>query len=746
MTDNWIIQDIEKQIAHRNRVVIIDPLGESAYLLPHIEKHHYTILKTDASNKEEWQRTKEELMLRYEAESIYKNEKVIFYVCRPKAELSFLFDYCFTHGCVDLSNPVEWLRTKLFSSTGHQITLENPTLLTAAKLGIGKDLAWWKKILQDLEELVSIEDELVPFLSSPEGFFKGKEADVKRLFEEKLFELIGQTYRKVPAKTLATEVVGHLFSRLVNNDISPDLLRIYHKWLDSNTYSKSLQDYIDSYKIDTQLNIWNVHPDHCFAAIDKKQLHQITANFRDKVFVKEKLQKLHHRIKSRKATNFVPKWWDDVITLFEFDNKPLAHCNSLEKVTSFYTTDFHKADRAIRNIYANFLQEEEIVRPIQEHYESLNHELLQHWFDCSNQYGSNQQGYLPKLITQAKPGTAIIVGDGVRYEIAAFIASQLQQKCKMTLDVMLADMPSETEHNMSALYVGNDEVLPVHKDREKKLSETTGKDITYLNLEALHYGIKADYLVLTYKDIDSSGEKLQMGAIKLFSEFENVLTEKIQLLLNMGYHQVHLVTDHGFVLTGLLDEADKIDPIVAGKKEVHERFVRTTDKQTDKDWMVFEKPYGEFNYVYAARSHRPFKSKGVYGFSHGGFTPQEVIIPNFVFSKDAPITKGLEINILNKKDLNEVTGELFGLKIQAIAKADDLFSVSRKIQVLLYAGNVTYSSSNIITIVPGAIQSFDFSFGGHNEIIAVVIDANSQEQIDSVKIKKSNARDLGGLL
>ena len=138
MTDKWIIQDIEKQMARSHRVVIIDPSGECAYLLPHIEKQGYTILKTDASNKEEWQRIKEELMLRYEAESKHKSDKVIFYVTRPKAELSFLFDYCFTHGCVDLSNPVEWLRKKLLTTTGCQITLENPMLLTAAKMGIGK--------------------------------------------------------------------------------------------------------------------------------------------------------------------------------------------------------------------------------------------------------------------------------------------------------------------------------------------------------------------------------------------------------------------------------------------------------------------------------------------------------------------------------------------------------------------------------------------------------------------------------
>ena len=121
---------------------------------------------------------------------------------------------------------------------------------------------------------------------------------------------------------MATEVVNHLFSSLLNNDITPELLNIYHKWLDSHTYSGALRQYIDTYIIDPQLNIWNVHHDHCFASIDKKQLQKITANFRDKGYVKEKLQKLHQRINSRKATSFVPQWWEDVRTLFEFDNIP----------------------------------------------------------------------------------------------------------------------------------------------------------------------------------------------------------------------------------------------------------------------------------------------------------------------------------------------------------------------------------------------------------------------------------------
>lgn len=100
-------------------------------------------------------------MLRYESERKHKTDKVVFYITRPKSELSFLFDYCFTHGCVDLFNPVEWLGKKLFTNTAHHIILDNSMLMIAAKLGIGKDLACRKKILQNLEELVLIDNELI---------------------------------------------------------------------------------------------------------------------------------------------------------------------------------------------------------------------------------------------------------------------------------------------------------------------------------------------------------------------------------------------------------------------------------------------------------------------------------------------------------------------------------------------------------------------------------------------------------
>ncbi len=746
MTEQWLIQDIKKLMQHRNRVVLLDPTGQCSFVLPILQQNQITVLQTDNTFSEQWQQVKEELLLRHEAETAYKEKPVVFYVTRPQDKLSFLFDFCFTHGCLDLSHPQDWLKKKIFAHTGLQVQLDNPMLLTAAKLGIEKDLAWWKKIVQDLEEVIDLDDELLPFVHNPEEYLTSKEPDIRRLFEEKIHELLGQQYISKPAKTLAEEVVKRMLDGLANNEIPATLLQLYYKWADSATYRPSLETYIRNYKLNGAVNPWNAHPDHCFEKLDQLALKQITDNCRDKSFVEEKLQKLKKRIFSSKAQLFVPAWWQDVWVLFEANTTTLSVCNNLNAFIEYYTNTFSKVDRAIRNLYVTFLSTAAIIRPLQEYYEGLNHLVLQTWFSFYSEYKSDQQGYLHKLMAAAKPKIAVIVGDGVRYEIADYVATELQKHFKVDKHIMLADMPSETEHNMSALYVGNNEVLPLQKDREARLKQSSGKDIVYMQLEQLHYGIDAGYLILTYKDIDSAGEKLQQAAIKLFAEFETVLIDKISLLLNIGYKEVYLITDHGFVLTGLLDEADKIDPNATGKKEVHERFIRTVDKQPNNEWLAFEEPYAEYKFVYAAKNHRPFKSKGVYGFSHGGFTPQEIIIPKFKFTKQKAATSQLDVLITNKQDLIDVPSELFIIKLEAAKSATDLFGSQRKVQIKLYAGNKEYQSSTIVSLDAGKTESVECSFSNNSQVQAVLLDAVTQEQLDTVIIKKSNLRDLGGLL
>lgn len=116
---------------------------------------------------------KEELFLRYAAETEHKDAPVVFYATRPLDKLSFLYDYCFTHGLLDLSNPAEWLRQKLFAHTGLQVQMDPVKLLAAGKISAGKDLTWWKKIVSGLEEMINLDEELLPFLHAPESYLNG---------------------------------------------------------------------------------------------------------------------------------------------------------------------------------------------------------------------------------------------------------------------------------------------------------------------------------------------------------------------------------------------------------------------------------------------------------------------------------------------------------------------------------------------------------------------------------------------
>ncbi|MBK8109379.1 MAG: hypothetical protein IPK46_03065 [Saprospiraceae bacterium] len=163
MTEQWLVQDIKKLMQHRNRVVILDPSGQCNFVLPILQEAQMNVLQNDAKITEPWQQEKEELMLRHEAETNYKGKPLVFYLTRPQDKLSFLFDYCFTHGCIDLSHPQDWLKRKIFAHASLHVQSDNPMLPTAAKLGIGKDIAWWKKIVQDLEEVINLDEELLPF-------------------------------------------------------------------------------------------------------------------------------------------------------------------------------------------------------------------------------------------------------------------------------------------------------------------------------------------------------------------------------------------------------------------------------------------------------------------------------------------------------------------------------------------------------------------------------------------------------
>ena len=112
-------------------------------------------------------------------------------------------------------------------------------------------------------------------------------------------------------------------------------------------------------------------------------------------------------------------------------------------------------------------------------------------------------------------------------------------------------------------------------------------------------------LICTYKDIDDLGEKLQQKALKYFPETTiDYFAEKISQLLSSGYSKVYLISDHGFVLTGLLSEADKISVSIRRTNEKAERYIRTAERQPSlmNRYIEVEKKYKEFNYLYFSKT------------------------------------------------------------------------------------------------------------------------------------------------
>jgi hypothetical protein len=136
---------------------------------------------------------------------------------------------------------------------------------------------------------------------------------------------------------------------------------------------------------------------------------------------------------------------------------------------------------------------------------------------------------LQKIIDENSSKIAVIVGDGVAYEIACQVAKKVNRDFKCSQNVLLADIPSETENNMSRIYMANGVTEKVQSNREKYLQQqNTDKAIDFIKLDDVNdEASHAHYLICTYKDIDDMGETLQHKALKYFPETINFFAEKI---------------------------------------------------------------------------------------------------------------------------------------------------------------------------------------------------------------------------
>jgi hypothetical protein len=743
MIDSWIKTDLNTIFKTSSVAVFIDESGDAEFLLRTLAQD-YTVYHANSEI--------EELHTKYliEREPPSDNKYLIF-TRTPKDKLKFVRDYCEINGCLEIRYLQNYLKEKVHQTLNLNINLPKDDLLAAAKVSIGKEKAYWFDLChKGASEIFDLKKELLPFIHNPTAFDTEKyDAQLRETFYRKVNELLRQKFIAKPAPTLAVEVVKALLDGLAYGKPLPLLVDVYHHWLDSVSYRDSFTRYLGNYQLPKDVDIWAVNPAHPFRSIDEQWLKIMGENIGNPVSLPNYLSKITQRIQNKQVKALGITFWSDVKTLLEFDPKNMAYLSSFAECVEFYTQHFYKLDTAIRHLYSEFLHKPDLLTPLQAHYQHLVAVFLDKWFTYFSAYQEQQTGILQRIIDDNPVKIAVIVGDGVAYEMACQVAAKVKNGSKLTTATLLADIPSETENNMSRIYMANGVTEKVQSNREKYLQQqNTDKAIDFIKLDDVNdEASRAQYLICTYKDIDDMGEKLQHKALKYFPETINFFAEKITVLLNSGYAKVYLITDHGFVLTGLLSESDKISVSLIGVADKAERYLRTTEKQHDlvHDCIEIPKQYQQFNYLYLSKTMNPFKTPGVYGFAHGGIAPQELITPYFCWERSKDSSPALMVRILNKEDLHSVTGELYQLKIQADNSAGDLFSLNRTVYLVFFSHNVVINKSDVFTIQRQELIAKNYTFDGHTEIEVHLLDAKTKEQLDKVSIKQNKDRDLGGL-
>ena len=428
--------------------------------------------------------------------------------------------------------------------------------------------------------------------------------------------------------------------------------------------------------------------------------------------------------------------------LCTFKVEGLGAISTYQDIATYYRQHFAALDTAMRRIYTDWLNEPATLRPLQEHYTILNNELLTCWFDIKENYISTQKDIVVNALAGDKR-TAVIVCDGLRLEIAEAVVNAITDKnVKIDRKTALSVLPSVTENGMRALF-GCSEPTMNAQTRFNTL-KSIYDDVVIMPLNMLNDGVTAQRLVLNYGDIDEVGEKKQMGALKDITNYEPELREKIAHLFRLGYNKIVLTTDHGFVLTGLLDEADKEPRPEGNIQKIEERYVLTEEPLNAANLIERTDCYFNSNYQYYAKTDKPFKTTGRYGYSHGGFTPQECIIPAYVLNVETN-NMALGVMISNKKELKAVTGNYFTVKLLAEGCESDLFRSERKVKLLLFAGNKMVSGNQIFSMKPGETIHAEFEMTQGIDKV-VLVDKETSVQIDSCSIIKSASRDLDDLL
>lgn len=736
MLAKWLKEDLKSKFEKSNRVVLIDENQEYDWLIKDVCSglgvKYYKV--TDFVS---------DLEVKYKIEKDYQDKDVLIhtYINPSKVQKRHFMiqEYVATGEVFNQHLPRYISHKSGLKETDHKFTSEE--LLLAGRMSLKPEHNnpdYWDRLKHAGRKAIfgDFNKVILEFLAEPSGFADNLTDSGREIF----YDLVSQYLDFIPEKDIAPDVVAREFANTIFNNIlynNDDTKDIYNAWLDSHRYRDSLLSYLNEFELPENFDIWKVNPNHPFKELDNKWLSEISRlAFNNEEIPEYMVKAIKKRVLTAEGMELAnSKYWPAVYDLLNFKAKPAHEIEDLTDFIELYKNKLYQLDKSLRYIYQFFLDNKEILKGFKALYEEKMRPYLQKWFELFTSYRENQTNYLyEEIFSKDQGGIAVIVGDAISYEVSREIAEEYlnDSDYKVTIKIFNGNYPTTTFNNMSSLF--GSMYTDSRDKREKALEDKLGQEIAVYELDQFDVNeIDPEKPTIIYgSDIDDLSEKGDESALKYYQTFIDTVKNKIKKLLDAGFTEVHLVTDHGFVCNFIIDEADKYSPPVSGK--IDDRYILSNEVKENGNFIVKEKRIYEYNYIYFPKGINPIKSRGKYGFTHGGITPQELLLPHLKIKKES--SSNLEVRVANKDQLKELTSNNFVVKLQA---EDDsgLFKQNRKI--ILKIESDKGSSSQEIELKPGDMKEISFGLD-INKYTITILDAESKERLDTVKGEKKNLR------
>jgi len=321
---------------------------------------------------------------------------------------------------------------------------------------------------------------------------------------------------------------------------------------------------------------------------------------------------------------------------------------------------------------------------------------------------TGQQVGLVKLWDRRLGGTgelrALVIVDALRYELARELAERLEIEPAM-ISAGLSPVPSVTALGMAALLPqwpefqvdyadggwvitppGVADNLALKSKRLAWLVEHLGPvevlDLDrWLSTPLNELSGRAGWLVITSLEIDAVGEGAGTVALHTFDALLARLEQAVRRLLAAGCAEVHVVTDHGFLLREAVREADKVRADVEGVLRKQERYLIGRDlPPTDLPHLPVS---GSRDLVaWFPRGIGCFVTRGPYNYMHGGIALQEVITP-WVQVRQSVVEHlvGVSLEVVGGP---EIRNAIF--KVRLIPERVDLLAKPRQVEIDIVKG------------------------------------------------------------